>query len=315
MGRARGANALMNLAYESAYGTPPASGYSQLPFVSSSLGAEQGLIESDLLGLGRAPADPTYDVVTNNGDVVVPIDAVAFGHWLKLLLGAPTTTGSGAVTHTFDSGAVALPSASIEIGHPDRPSYSTNYGVMAHTLQIAMQRGGLLNATLGLMAKGETAFATSSTAGTPDVIAPSALTRFAQASGAILIDGVAQGEILSAQVNYSNGLDPDATIRADSEINGIDPGMPSASISLTAKFADLTLLSKATSQTPVAAQLTWTAGTRSLVVTLGRVFLPRRKRPISGPAGVQIDLDGMASTPAGAPLLRAVLTNNKPSYA
>jgi hypothetical protein len=315
MGRARGANALMNLAFETTYGAPPASGYSQLPFVTSNLGAEQGLIESDLLGLGRAPADPTYDVVTNNGDVVVPVDALAIGHWLKLLLGLPTTGGSGTLTHTFDSGAVSLPSASIEIGHPDRPSYSTNYGVMANTMQIAVQRGGLLNATFGLMAKGETAFATSSTAGTPEIIAPSALTRFAQASGAILIDGVAQGEILTAQLNYSNGLDPDATIRADSEINGIDPGMPTASISMTAKFADTVLLNKATSQTPVAVQLQWASAARTLTVTLGRVFLPRRKRPISGPAGIQIDLDGMASTPAGGPLLRAVLVNNKASYA
>ena len=315
MGRARGANALMNLAFESTYGQPPASGYVQLPFVSTNLGAEQGLIESDLLGLGRAPADPTYDVVTNNGDVVVPVDTLAIGHWLKLLLGAPTTSGSGTLTHTFNSGSIALPSASIEIALPDRPTYSTNYGTMANTMQIGMQRGGLLNGTFGLMAKGETAFATTSSAGTPEVIAPATLSRFAQASGAILIDGTPQGEILTAQVNYSNGLDPDATIRADSEINGIDPGMPSASISMTAKFADMTLLNKATSQTPVAAQLQWTSGTRTLTMTLGRVFLPRRKRPITGPAGIQIDLDGMASTPADGPLLRAVLVNDKASYA
>ena len=123
-----------------------------------------------------------------------------------------------------------------------------------------------------------------------------------------------QGEILTAQLNYSNGLDPVATIRADSEISGLDPGMPSASISMTAKFADTALLNKATSQTPVAVQLQWASAARTLTVTLGRVFLPRRKRPITGPAGIQIDLDGMAATPAGAPLLRAVLVNNKASY-
>ena len=117
MGRARGANALMNLAFETAYGVPPTSGYLRMPFVSSQLGATQNLIESDLLGQGRAPFDPTYDVVNNDGDVVVPLDTIRLGYWLKLLFGAPITDTSGIPLHVFRSGAQSLPPASIEIGH------------------------------------------------------------------------------------------------------------------------------------------------------------------------------------------------------
>jgi hypothetical protein len=185
---------------------------------------------------------------------------------------------------------------------------------MANTLRLEMRRGGLLSATVGTMAKGETVPANSSQAGTPDVLAPANITRFAQASGQILVDGVAAGEVLTASMSFSNGLEKDETIRADSEINGIDPGMPSASISMTTKFADNAMLTKATSQTPVAVQLAFSNGVRSLTLTFGRVFLPRRKRPITGPNGIQIDLDGMASTPSGAPMLRAVLVNGKASY-
>ena len=36
---------ILNLGFESTYGTPPVSGYRRLPFVSSNIGAEQGLIE------------------------------------------------------------------------------------------------------------------------------------------------------------------------------------------------------------------------------------------------------------------------------
>jgi hypothetical protein len=97
MGRARGANAKLAGAFETTYGTPPAAdSYIGLPFVSSNLGAEQPLLESDLLGQGRESFDPTYDVVTNDGDVVVPVDVRFFGFWLKLLLGAPVTTGAPA---------------------------------------------------------------------------------------------------------------------------------------------------------------------------------------------------------------------------
>ena len=114
MGRARGANAKIVGAFETTYGTPPASGFMPLPFVRSTLGPEQGLVEDDLLGNGREKYDPTLDVVVNDGQVVVPVDLRNFGHWLKLLLGAPTTSGTDPYTHTFESGATALPSMSVE---------------------------------------------------------------------------------------------------------------------------------------------------------------------------------------------------------
>lgn len=114
MARAQGARAQMALAFETTYGTPPASGYTRMPFASATLGAEQPLLNSELLGYGRDPLPPIKDAVTSDGDVVVPIDAQAFGFWLKAAFGNPTTTGAEApYTHLFQSGAWALPSMSI----------------------------------------------------------------------------------------------------------------------------------------------------------------------------------------------------------
>ena len=50
MARARGARAQMALAFETTYGTPPAGGFTKMPFASTSLGAEQPLLNSELLG-------------------------------------------------------------------------------------------------------------------------------------------------------------------------------------------------------------------------------------------------------------------------
>jgi hypothetical protein len=50
MARALGARALMALALETLHGTPPARGFTLMPFASSSLGAAQPLITSELLG-------------------------------------------------------------------------------------------------------------------------------------------------------------------------------------------------------------------------------------------------------------------------
>ena len=72
MARAQGVRAQMALAFEMVYGTPPASGLTRMPFASSSLGAEQPLISSELLGYGRDPLAPIKDAVTADGDVVVP---------------------------------------------------------------------------------------------------------------------------------------------------------------------------------------------------------------------------------------------------
>jgi len=55
MARAQGARAQMALAFETTYGTPPVSGYTQMPFASATLGAEQPLLNSELLGYGRDP--------------------------------------------------------------------------------------------------------------------------------------------------------------------------------------------------------------------------------------------------------------------
>ncbi len=119
MARAQGARAQMALAFETTYGTPPASGYTKMPFASTTLGAEQPLQTSELLGYGRDPQAPIKDAVTADGNVVVPIDTEAFGFWLKAAFGSPTTTGAEApYTHEFRSGNWTLPSFSVETGMP-----------------------------------------------------------------------------------------------------------------------------------------------------------------------------------------------------
>jgi|GEM_PF-2995214 len=55
MARAQGARAQMALAFETTYGTLPMSGYTKMPFASTTLGAEQPLQTSELLGYGRDP--------------------------------------------------------------------------------------------------------------------------------------------------------------------------------------------------------------------------------------------------------------------
>ena len=88
MARAHGARAQMALAFETVYGTAPATGFRTVPFASTTLGSEQPLIASELLGQGRDPLTPIRDAVTADGDVVVPIDVENLGLWLCAATGA-----------------------------------------------------------------------------------------------------------------------------------------------------------------------------------------------------------------------------------
>ncbi len=92
MAREHGARVQMALAFETTYGMAPVSGFTQMPFASTTLGLEQPLLNSELLGYGRDPLAPVKDAISVDGDVVVPIDAAGFGFWLKAAFGTPTTT-------------------------------------------------------------------------------------------------------------------------------------------------------------------------------------------------------------------------------
>jgi hypothetical protein len=314
MGRPLGINAVMAAAIETTYGTTPATGFFKLPLVTHNLGEEQPLIEDDQLGFGREGLDPTYDVITNDGDLVVPVETSGFGFWLRMLLGAPTTTaGSGEdlYVHTFTSGSADIDSASVEIGNPDMPNYSTNYGAALNTMKIGMSRSGNLNATLSMIAQGETDGDDDSAAGTPTALRGP---RFAQAIGSISIDGDVVGSVVSADFSFSNQLDKVEVIRDDGRIGGVDPGKYMGSGTLTTLFQDRTFLAKAQSKTPVALSFGWAINAdTSLIFSLPRVFLPKPKRPITGPKGIQAAFNWQSSGASGHQLT-AVLKNAIATY-
>lgn len=422
MARAQGARAQMALAFETVYGSPPAAGYTQMPFITSSLAAEQPLLASELLGYGRDPRAPLLDAITTDGDVEVPIDAVGFGFWLKAAFGAPTTAGTVAATgtitfsaqpavnatvtingtaftfvasgatgnqvniganlaatltalatalnasvvpgvalatytgtataltivhdtlgntgnsftlaastspasngavsgatlsgglnaHTFMSGNWTLPSMSIEVAMPEVPRFAMYSGCMLDALSWTMERSGLLGAKATLVAQGET-IAGATGAGTPAAIA---MKRFGHFNGAIKRDGVALGNIVSADLTYANNLDRIETIRSDAKIDGADPTIAALTGKIEVRFADTTLLTQAINGTAAALEFSYVLPSgESLTVTAHAVYLPRPRIEIKGPKGVQASFDwqaALATSPAR--MCTVVLVNSIGTY-
>jgi len=297
MSRAQGARSQMALAFESTYGMPPVGGFTKMPFASATLGAEQPLLDSELLGYGRDPLPPVKDAVTSDGDVVVPIDAEAFGFWLKAAFGAPTTTGTGPWTHEFQSGSWTLPSMSIETGMPEVPRYAMYSGCVLDQLSWQIQRSGLLTATARLVAQGETVGTTTSAFGAP-ASPPTALElkRFGHFNGAIKRNGVDLGNVVSAEITYTNNLDRIETIRSDGRIDGADPSIAALTGRIEVRFADQTLVTQAINGDPCEMEFAYVLPSgESFTFTVHAVYLPRPRIEISGPQGVQATFDWQAA--------------------
>lgn len=312
MARSVGARARMALAFESTYGVAPATGFKQMPFASSRLGAEQPLLENELLGYGRDPLAPTMDALTSNGEVVVPIDVEAMGYWLKAAFGPPTSTGTGKKVHSFNSGGWDLPSMAIEIGTPEVPRYAMYTGCKLDKLSWTMQHSGHLTATASLIAQGE-AVAGASAAGT---VAPITVQRFGQFNGSVKRNGAALGNVVSAEITYANNLDPVETIRADGRIDGADAGMASLTGRMNVRFADDVLVEQAISGAPCELVFGFEIDAdTSFVLTAHAVYLPRPRVEISGPGGVQVSFEwqaALASSPTR--MCTAVLKNSIANY-
>jgi hypothetical protein len=312
MARAYGANAQLLAAFETTYGVAPLSGYVQFPFVSSSLGSEQGLIDSDILGQGRDPAAPSRDVIKVEGDLAVPVDLRFFGHWLKALLGNPATSGTGPYDHVYGSGVMALPSLTVEVGMPEVPAFFLMGGVRCNSMALNFQRSGHANATFSTIGQGEDRNTTSQT----DTPATHALKRFGQFQGQVKLDGAPLANLTGASLTYSNNLERIETIRSDGKIDGADPTIAALTGAIEVRFADTALLDKATSGDPVALEFSYViSADEQMVIEAHEVYLPKPKRAISGPGGVQASFDWRAAnnTVAGR-MMTVTLTNDVESY-
>ena len=210
---------------------------------------------------------------------------------------AATLTGgatSGGYRHVFATGALSLPSAALEIGLPDVPDYSMHYGVKANSLAISMARSGNLNATIGLIAQGEAPGTNSTSAGTPAV---KEMLKFSHFSGSVLRQGVPIADLVAGAITISNGLDPVPAIRGDGRVSGVDEGMNSVTGQTSIRYSSREFQAQAEAGTPIETEYSWyIPGTPwCLRMTVHRVFLPKAKRPITGPGAIQADYSWQAA--------------------
>lgn len=313
MARAYGWNAQLLVAEETTYGQLATTNYTKVPFASSTIDSEQGLISSNVLGLGRDPTQPFYDVINVEGDLAVPIDLRNLGIWLKAIFGTPTTTEDlGVYTHEFASGKSTVPSYSLELGMPQIPEFIRFSGVKANTLAFNFARSGEAQATVSLLAQGET----SSTTSIQSDAEVNTYTRFSQFQGSLKSDGVLLANVTTASITYSNNLEKIETIRSDGKVEAIDIGVASLSGSISVRYGDNDLMNKARANTPVDLTFAYEISeSQKVVIICHEVYLPKPKRSISGPGGIECsyDFQGAKDQILGK-MMTVILTNDMEDY-
>ncbi len=289
MSRAYGWNASLLFGFEQRYGTPPEKGYHLVPFISSSLDSEQGLIESNVLGLGRDPTAPFQDVINVDGDVVIPVELRSIGLWLMGLFGEPETTEvNQAYQHDFTSGKTHLPSISLEIGLPDVPDYPLFTGSRINSMAFNFEHSGEAQVTVNVLGQGELVSNTTRDKNPSQF----AYTRFSQFQGSIKHAGEFLADVTSASMTYSNNFEKIQTIRDDGKVDGIDPGIASLSGTISVRYSNSKLMDLAREGNPIDIELAYTIDEqRKLVLTAHSVYLPKAKRSINGAGGIEAAYD------------------------
>ena len=314
MSRAYGWNAQLLLAEETEYGEMPTNNYRKIPFISTTLDSEQNLVSSNVLGLGRDPTQPFQDVINVDGDMVVPVDMRNIGVWLKAIFGIPNTeeVDDDVYTHSFVSGKIVIPSYTLEVGLPEVPQFIRFMGVRANSIAFNFQRSGEAQVTLNLIGQGESGETTAIDTD-PEVYK---YTRVSQFQGYIKSDGALLANITAASATYSNNLEKIETIRNDGKVEAIDVGVASLSGSISARYGDNILLDKARGGTPVDIELGYQLSDNlKLEIVCHEVYLPKPKRTIDGPNGIECsyDFQGAKNEEIGR-MMTVKLTNDVESY-
>lgn len=266
-------------------GVSPGGNFDQVPCLSFTLTPQQDMEQDAVLSSSarRGKADPIYGLVRVSGEARVPLDTVHIGRWLKLLLGAPVTTGVTDRTHVFKDGSAALPSNAFEKAYPDITRFEMATGVRVNTMQVSIGVDGAAEATMGLMALNETNSGVTG-AGTPVI---TSYTRFQRVNGAVARGGSALAAVTGGDFTITNDMEMVAAVRNDFRMEGIDFGLSGASGTINLRFANHTLRTEALARTPSDMRYTLTiSATQEIEFRFPRCFLAVQGNPIEGPRGI-----------------------------
>ncbi|MEW6378069.1 MAG: phage tail tube protein [bacterium] len=317
MGWASNASSQLLLDFETAFKTPPVSAAAiKLPFGSCDLKVDQKPQSSTILGAGRHAARPFYGNKTVTGNLTGPVDLIAIGYILKMVFGAPTTTGSSdPYTHTFKIGALT-PSFLLEKGWPNESRFYLYTGCKAGGFSISFGGNGELRYTVPIIgAKEEYSASSYQESPTVDVSRPATI--FHNCDAAASEGGSAIDTLEEISFNFQNNTVMGFGLAGSGEGTIAGEGTPALEGKIKGMFDADTLIAKGRNHTKSSLSVTCTLGTHSIAFLADELEYSHESPAIQGPGGAYLDLSfiGYYQNAAAASDFRVILINSQASYA
>lgn len=315
MSRAKGYNSQLALGYETAYGKTPTSitGYN-MPFNQSKIAIKQNLIESSTIRGRRDKEQPVVGNIDVSGSIVVPIDQIGSGFWLRAMFGNPVTTGSGdPYTHVFKV-ADSQPSLVLEQQYPDIPAYEMYNGCKVNKFSFTYGGDNELTANIDIIGAKRTIAPASFASPLTDI----SLLKFSNFQGTIEEGGSQLAIVTEASLNVDFGLDGNTyAIGGGGYRTELPEGYLQVSGNIKAFFEDTVLLNKAINNTKTSLKFKFTNGNHSLGLYMEEAMLQQTSPGIESEKGIMINLPFKAfySSGIGGSVLVATLVNDYASYA
>ena len=251
---ARGYKTQCLLDFEESFGTAPSTPAGKvLPINSFGVNVSRNKNSAETLTGRRDPVEPFDGNVEVAGDIVVPVDLRAFPYWLKLLLGAPTTSGdSGHFTHVFKVGDTN-PSGILQCQFGTNPlTFGLFNGAKVSSMSLTVGGDEELTATMSVAGRNAT-YSTTNYNGSAESVVLKRLNNF---QAKLKKDGVDYATVTQYDLTIDNGLDTSIrTIGGGGMVYDIPEGIMNVSGTLTTLFTGLDQLNAARESTEMSLEL------------------------------------------------------------
>lgn len=258
-----------------------------MPFNSVSLAANQNTSDPATITGRRDAVEAIYGNISNEGDIVVPLDARNIGVWLALAFGNPTTTsaGSGKYKHTFKA-SQTQPSFAVEKVF-NNGVILKSIGCKVSQLQFSFGGDGELTATISVVGCNE--IEEQNEFATPKTIN---MLRYNNFQSALLIDNAEQQVATEVTCNIDFGIDTEGyAIGGNGYRVRANEGIIKPSGSVTAFFDDNTYLQKALNSTEMALEIDLNSQGNKLQLIMPEVKLNYSTPGIEGATGISQQFD------------------------